>query len=378
MSAPAPGLAAWLHPDLSGLGREFKLTLDEQAVTGVKVLGAALVVLAVAALVLLRTLYTAETVKTAEGLDLSLRFLALGALMLGALKVPVLRRHARSLLLVVMFAVLADSLVLQLRLIPVHRSQLGLFIAALCFIAFTFMPYRPWIVGLFAFFGLAVILAAAATLGLELHPYKNTSLFWLVAQFLSLGSITFIFRAAILNMQIDIDRSRSRLASMQEDIEDYKTLLARTEDRNAEFKSSFRFDHRLNQVSPEITQAAVRAIAGFLNSDGGALIFGVDDTGRPVGIEKDLQTLKKQNTDGFQLAVIQAVSDAMGAESCQNLRFSFLKVENRPVCVLHVRPSPQPVYVESKSQSAFFIRTGNSTQALDTKHAVEYIRRRWK
>jgi hypothetical protein len=365
-------LLRWLHPDLADQDGEFRGHFDAQAITGIKMLGLLMLSLGCISQVLLHTLYLAETVKTEQGMLLSLRFFGLGSLLLVSLRMPFIRRVARPLLLAVMFFLIADTLHLQLRLFSIHRAQIGLFMSALCFIAFTYLPYRSWVVGAFGLFGLFVIFGLSWSMGLGIHPYTDTGVFWLAAQFASLCVITVFFRSAILKMQIDIHHAR------QDEIDDIKSILARPENERAEFKSSFRYDYRLRQANAEIQQAVIKAIAGFLNSKGGMLILGVDDTGRPVGLEKDYLTLRKRNADGYELAIIQAVTEGMSAEVCQNLRFSFLVIDEKEICVVHIRASARPVYVEGKDQSVFYIRTGNSTQALDTRRAVDYVQAHWK
>ena len=364
-------MRSWLHPSQIGQDPAFQDHLDAQAVTGIKLLGALLVSLAIFAQVILRTLYLAETVKTVEGMLLSFRFLILGLFLLGSLRLPILHRIARPLLFTIMCILLADTIHLQIKLLVVHRAQLGLFISALLFIAFTFLPYRPWVVGVFGLYGVATILVVASRIGREINPYADTGVFWFGAQFLSLAMITLFFRAANLNMQISMH-------SMKEDMEDIKSILSRAESQKVEFKSSFRYDYKQKLANTEISSAVIKAIAGFLNTDGGTLILGVDDNGRPVGLEKDYLTLKKKSADGYEMSIIQAVSEACGADVCQNLRFSFLLLVGKEVCIVRMRSWSKPVYVELRDQSVFHIRTGNSTQGLDTKRAVEYIQSHWK
>jgi len=239
------------------------------------------------------------------------------------------------------------------------------------------MPYRPWVIGAFGFFGLAVIFVCAVCFNLEIHPYKNTSLFWLVSQFSALCVVTIFFRSAILNLQINIYNSTHRLLSIQEDIDDIKQIMSKTESQKLEYKASFRYDYKQNKTNTDLSIAIIKSIAGFMNCEGGALILGIDDNGVPLGLDKDYLTLKKKNSDGFELAVVQAVSESIGAEMCQNLKFNFLTVQEKEVCVIHICKSVKPVYVETKDQSYFYIRTGNSTQQLDTKRAIEYIQTHW-
>jgi len=366
----------WFHPDIGERG--FNEYLETQALTAVKMLGIILFLIAVFSQALLRILYYAESSKTQQGNLISKKFFILSAALFIALKMPFIKKICSYFLLAVIFFIISDNLVLQLSLFAIHKAQLGLFISALCFIAFTFMPYRPWIIGMFGIFGIIVILSFSYYYNLDLNPYTNTGIFWLMAQFFSLSLITMFFRSAILNMQLNIFRSGHRILSMQEDLEDIKSILSKTEGHKLEYKSSFRYDYKQNKANTDLSVIVLKTIAGFLNSDGGALIIGIDDNNKILGLEKDYQTLKKKNSDGYQLAIVQAISESIGAEVCQSLRFSFMKIEEKEICLIHITPFSDPVYIELNNQTHFYIRTGNSTQELDTKRAVEYIRAHWK
>jgi hypothetical protein len=50
-------------------------------------------------------------------------------------------------------------------------------------------------------------------------------------------------------------------------------LIQGGETPQVEFKSSFRFDFREQKVNKELTKVVAKTIAGFMNSEGGALIM---------------------------------------------------------------------------------------------------------
>ncbi len=55
-------------------------------------------------------------------------------------------------------------------------------------------------------------------------------------------------------------------------------LVANDEDSAVEFKSTARWDLRENTASRLMEDAVVKTVAGFLNSDGGTLLIGLDQT----------------------------------------------------------------------------------------------------
>ena len=57
-----------------------------------------------------------------------------------------------------------------------------------------------------------------------------------------------------------------------------------------------------------VTQAVLKTIAAFLNTDGGDLLIGVSDDGSVVGIERD----QFDNNDKFMLHLSQVVRNGLG------------------------------------------------------------------
>ena len=88
-----------------------------------------------------------------------------------------------------------------------------------------------------------------------------------------------------------------RLAALAASTE---AIIAAGESKWVEFKQTGRVNLHTNQRDEVIEQQVVKAVAGFMNAEGGTLLIGVSDSGEITGIEIDLKTLgKKQNTDGF-------------------------------------------------------------------------------
>ena len=53
-----------------------------------------------------------------------------------------------------------------------------------------------------------------------------------------------------------------------------------------------------------IEKVAARTVAGFMNAQGGLLVIGVDDDGKPLGLDRDLATLGRKDLDGFQQTLV--------------------------------------------------------------------------
>ena len=155
-------------------------------------------------------------------------------------------------------------------------------------------------------------------------------------------------------------------------------LIDMGEGSTIEFKSSLRWDIQNNKVNKDLEKVIVKAVAGFVNSEGGTLLIGVSDGGQIFGIESDLKTLKRRNIDGFQQVIISLISDYLGTEFTKYTHIDFEEKEEKTVCEIKVERSPQPVFFKSGGGSSeFHIRAGNTTRMLDSRETHEYIRMHW-
>ncbi len=155
-------------------------------------------------------------------------------------------------------------------------------------------------------------------------------------------------------------------------------IIAEGENNKVEFKSSLRWDHRLSQVNKALEIVAMKTIVGFLNTDGGTLLIGVNDSKQIVGIEDDYETLQKTGRDGYELHLTRLISNYVGKERCLNISVSFHESDGKDICMIQVEPSPKPAYVKEGQESKFYIRTGNQTQPLGIKESIEYIQGHWQ
>jgi predicted HTH transcriptional regulator len=145
-----------------------------------------------------------------------------------------------------------------------------------------------------------------------------------------------------------------------------------------EFKSSFRWDLEQDRINRALETVVLKTIAGYLNSStGGTLLIGVADNGEIIGLEKDYQSLKRQDQDGYEQALITAISTHLGADLCQFVKILFHVIDGKHVCRLIVLASPRPVFLNQGKTPKFYLRTGGGTRDLNIQEAVEFIAHRW-
>jgi predicted HTH transcriptional regulator len=160
---------------------------------------------------------------------------------------------------------------------------------------------------------------------------------------------------------------------------DLASIIRQGEGPHLEFKSSLRWDLTEAHVNRALEGVVLKTLAGFLNSHiGGTLLIGVADNGEILGIEKDFQTLKRQDQDGFEQALMTLISTHLGADLCALVHVLFHVVEGKDICRLIVAPASRPVFLEQGNTPKFFVRTGGATRDLNIQEALAYVSGRFK
>lgn len=156
-------------------------------------------------------------------------------------------------------------------------------------------------------------------------------------------------------------------------------ILREGEGSEIEFKESFRFDLVKNTVNRELERVIMKTIVGFLNTNGGMLLIGVDDHGQPKGLNKDFDSLQKKSRDGFENHFNLVFKNSIGVAFSKYVDLCFEKISGQEVCLVRVSPSHKPAYLFGPDKKEeFFIRVGNSTQPLSMSETEEYIKNHFK
>ncbi|MGB5971290.1 MAG: hypothetical protein WBG70_23465, partial [Spirulinaceae cyanobacterium] len=88
--------------------------------------------------------------------------------------------------------------------------------------------------------------------------------------------------------------------------------------------------------------------------------------------------------DAYELFLTDLLLEKeIGKDSAPYIRISFGEVEKKDVCQITVKPSPRPVYIQTKNKNgeqeeSLFIRVNNSTRKLDKPSEIRnYCQDRW-
>jgi hypothetical protein len=171
-----------------------------------------------------------------------------------------------------------------------------------------------------------------------------------------------------------------RLDSLQAELnKDLPSIVRQGEGALLEFKSSLRWDFQEQRTNRTLEGVVLKTLAGFFNSHlGGTLLIGVADDGDIIGLEKDYQTLKKPGQDGFEQALMTAISANLGADLCHFVHVLFHVVEHKEVCRIIVAPANRPVFVSQGNAPKFYVRTGGGTRDLNIQEALDFVQGRWR
>ena len=157
-----------------------------------------------------------------------------------------------------------------------------------------------------------------------------------------------------------------------------ETLIERGEDARLEFKSTFQWDVHQNKANPERRNDVLKAVAGFLNGEGGTVLVGVQDDGSIFGLERDLSTLgKRADRDGFQQLLVNQLTERLDKDVCSYLSVSFHPIAGKEICRIEASKSPKPIYFDGEKGKRFYLRAGNTTREFDMKEAHDFIAVHW-
>ena len=149
------------------------------------------------------------------------------------------------------------------------------------------------------------------------------------------------------------------------------------ESENLEYKSTYQWDTKQNKQNPDVLKPIiVRTIASFLNAKGGTLLIGIDDEGKVLGIENDLNIFNG-SFDDLQKNISNYIADTIGKEHIHQIGIKILPIDDKNIIRIDVEKSFTEVWIKYKGSrdEEFFVRFGPTSNRLSPKEASEYINR---
>ena len=147
------------------------------------------------------------------------------------------------------------------------------------------------------------------------------------------------------------------------------------EDQYIEFKRSLLWDRERGYEDEKLRWKVLKVIVGFLNTGGGILFIGVQDDGKPWGLEDDLKRCDGSE-DKLHQKLRNCISNAIGGEFA---RYIMTGIDNDPdysgyrIFRVAVDGARHAAFLKSGGHSFFYVRSGPETQELDMQKAYRYI-----
>lgn len=157
----------------------------------------------------------------------------------------------------------------------------------------------------------------------------------------------------------------------------WEDIISKGESNFLEFKSTLRFCMKNQKPEKYIEFNIVKTINAFLNSEGGTLVIGVDDTGEVLGLDNDLKTFGEKGKDGFLLHFDNLINSYLGKEYQADINSMFHNIDGKDVFIVEVISSSKPVFLSKDGTKLFYVRNAASSQPYDMSEAFEYINKHW-
>lgn len=130
-------------------------------------------------------------------------------------------------------------------------------------------------------------------------------------------------------------------------------------------------DVRKGSREKYIEVSAFKTIAAFLNTKGGVLLVGVDDSGFVRGVDAEVTKLFKGSLDKFMLHFKNGLRDRIGEQFYPTIDQRIVRVDDKSVLVVDCTAASIPCYLDGND---FYVRTNPATDKLEGPKLVEYVK----
>ncbi len=151
-----------------------------------------------------------------------------------------------------------------------------------------------------------------------------------------------------------------------------RALMAKGESERLEFKSTVRWNLRSGKPGKEIELAWLKGVVGFLNTEGGIVLIGVDDDGTALGLESD----GFANADKCLRHIGNLINQHIGIEFAPFIRYGLVEIDGKSVAAIQCARSTTPAFLKCGKDEDFYVRAGPASQKLPTSQILGYIESR--
>jgi hypothetical protein len=178
----------------------------------------------------------------------------------------------------------------------------------------------------------------------------------------------------ISNMD-EIDAIASTISNMTT-ADNIRSLILKGESKTREFKETFSLNLHTKNRDKEIEFSALKTIVGFLNTEGGKLIIGVNDASlKIVGVDNEIKKQHMDSSDKYLLHFKNAIKEHIGIDYSEFIEYNLMQIDNVNLLIVDCLKSNRPCYVDKVK---FYVRTNPSTDLLEGDQFLKYIETHFK
>lgn len=187
------------------------------------------------------------------------------------------------------------------------------------------------------------------------------------------------------------EKTERRLKSLGHqpiDEETIREICLQIEDAKTELKSSLFFDYnreasgnfiKLSDLKSEnVIHSALKTICGFLNTAGGRLLIGVDNSGKILGLKNDCRLLneKEMDLDKWELSlrnlIVSKFKDGLSVSNFIDRKI--VDTADGAVCILEVTPRKNLSFVKKTDGNfSLYTRRGNNTEEVAIEDIEDFL-----
>jgi hypothetical protein len=154
------------------------------------------------------------------------------------------------------------------------------------------------------------------------------------------------------------------------------TLIAAGETAGTEFKQAACRNPHTGKGDNTMRDNIVKAVAAFMNSNGGTLLIGIADDGTITGINTEyaIANSARANWDGYELFLADLLNKSLSLPAAfQYFTITRHSLNGLDVAEVQVNATPAPAYTNNK----LYVRAGAQSKELQGPDLITYVRDHW-
>ena len=155
------------------------------------------------------------------------------------------------------------------------------------------------------------------------------------------------------------------------------SLITTGETELVEFKVATCRNPHTGKYDNSMRHNITKAVAAFMNSNGGTLLIGVADDSSITGVDVEYATANSQKAswDGYELFLNDLLNKSLSIPAAFNyFTISRHAINGHDVAQIKVKPAPEPAYINNK----LYVRAGAQSKELQGPDLIAYVNSHWE